>query len=184
LTNEPSFQRLCTLAFTGSTGEAQPSSRPLFDRPRLGSSAKDGRWNAERPSGGLSSASPCADRPRRNQSRRTMQPPLNTQAMPRGHGGIVGAPRRCLPLPYPGHLSSYLITTHAFFHASHETTPSHDHIYLLIYPSALAVIWHLCIHRYFLILCASCFHYHLSLLIFTFSHTPTYLLSCFSFFLA
>jgi len=48
--------------------------------------------------------------------------------MPRGHVGIVGAPRRCLPLPYRVIYQATLLP-HVFFMQVTTFIPSHDHIH-------------------------------------------------------
>ena len=96
----------------------------------------------------------------------------HSQAMPRGHVGIVGAPRRCLPPPYPVIYQATLLPHAFFFMQVTKSHPHHDYIYSSTHrlwrssgTCAFIVVFSSC--------CASCFHYHLSLL-FTFSHTPTF----------
>src|SRR5258706_3492580 len=45
--------------------------------------------------------------------------------MPRGHGGIVGAPRRCLPLPYRVIYQATLLPPTPFFM---QVTKTHSHM--------------------------------------------------------
>jgi len=49
--------------------------------------------------------------------------------MPRGHVGIVGAPRRCLPLPYRVIYRATLLPHFFFSMQVTKFIPSHDHIH-------------------------------------------------------
>jgi hypothetical protein len=136
LTNAPSFLRLFTLAVTGSTrrGPAlvrrvSPLLRPPSLRVLLRQGRPAGRWNAERPSGDLSSVRFVLSRTDLDSKRileENYDSAAHSQDMPRGHEGIVGAPRRCLPLPYRViYQATLLLPPPFFFMQVTNTHPSH-----------------------------------------------------------
>jgi hypothetical protein len=66
-----------------------------------------------------------------------MLPPFISKICRVVHVGIVGAPRRCLPLPYPGHLSSYPITPPRFPFFSCKSQSSYPHMIISHAPHRL-----------------------------------------------
>ena len=157
---------------------APSSSPPSSTVPRSGPPPrKDGRWNAERPSGDRSSVSLLLARTDLDAKgfSKNYDSAAHSQDMPRGPRRDRRRSSKVLASPISGHLSSYPITTPTlfFFHASHEVPP----------PSHMIISTHLPIgfgghlapcafHPCFLILCASCFHYPLTSLTFTHPHPP------------